>query len=196
MTISSCARWSTIIIIGLLLFVGIVLGSYGVYRGWIYKSWNDNVVPTDALIEGIDIINVTCEYNCNTHCPGSYFCKKCSGHCFDVYLNVSYGVYHYRYNIFTNITDQTLLEEQLGKCCVIGHNILLYYNRNDPHDVNIELRSISLFWVAVVATTIMTIICVAFIIYVYRRETKPFDYEKLYNDPFLAEYDETHREYF
>ena len=195
MTVRNCAKWATIVVIGTALFVGMFFGSYGIYRLSFYKSWNDNAIPTCARVDAIEIINKTCQYNRNsfsktlTKRSFEQSFEQSFKQCFDAYLNITFGKHHHRYNIFVNSTNYTLLLTELDECCIVGHMIRLYYNRNNPHDVSTKLHSMFLFWVVVIFTVVVAVICAVFVILVYRRETTPFDYQSLYNDPLLKDYE-------
>ena len=171
-----CIKWAVIIMIGSLLFAGILVGSYGIWWSSGYKIWNDEAVPTYARIEAVDIINSTCEYNCNRYCFG--ICAKCSSTCSDVFLNVTYNKHHQHYQYLTNVTNYTILLHQLTNCCTVGRNIRIYYNKDNPHDISMQLHNMLVFWVIIIFTLAITISCITFIIFIYRRETAIFDYQK------------------
>lgn len=184
MSMRACIKWMVITTVGSLLFGGIFVGSYGVWWSFEYKRWNDDAVSTYARIEAVEIANNTCYYKCNKYCFGN--CVMCNNTCSDVFLNITYDRHHQRYQYLTNVTNYTVLIEQLSDCCRIGREIRIYYNKNNPHDISIELHSMLIFWVVIIFTVAITIICVTFVIFVYRRETTAFDYQRLYNDTLLA----------
>ena len=189
MWIHGCIKWAAIVTVGSLLFAGILVGSYGIWWSWGYKTWNDEAIPTYARIEAIEIVNSTCSYKCNRYCFG--ICTKCNTTCSDVFLNVTYNRHHQHYQYLTDVINYTILLEQLANCCSIGKDIRIYYNKDNPHDINTQLHSMLIFWVIILFTLAIMIICIIFIIFVYRRETQIFDYQSLYNDPLRDEYPES-----
>lgn len=187
MWIRACIKWAAIVAVAGLLFAGLLVGSYGIWWSSGYKTWNDEAIATYARIEALEIVNVTCEYKCNRYCFG--ICTKCNSTCSDVFLNVSYNRHHQQYRYLTAVINYTILVEQLADCCTIGKDIRIYYNRDNPHDINTQLYSLLTFWTVIIFTLGAIVASIVFVIFIYYRQTTRFDYEQLYND------DTLHQEY-